>query len=66
MSARVIWGPSGAVGNWAKEWLRKPPWVKCPKCGQYGRLYVLKIKRTGVILLNPSFSMALAGALLRG
>jgi hypothetical protein len=33
--------------------LRKPPWVKCPKCGQYGRLYVLKIKRTGGYSFEP-------------
>jgi hypothetical protein len=31
----------------------KTPWVKCPTCGQYGRFYVLRIKRKRVISLQP-------------
>jgi hypothetical protein len=49
----IIYDERGAIGNWVKEWLRKPPWVKCPKCGEYGRLYVLRVKRKRVISLQP-------------
>jgi hypothetical protein len=31
----------------------KTSWVKCPKCGEYGRLYVLRVKRKSFISLEP-------------